>query len=56
MSCFDATFEAETSALMCEPCGDYVQIPMKLKENVLKLKHENKTVWVLCNDHKGHIA
>jgi hypothetical protein len=38
MACFDSTFEADVAALLCEPCGTHVQIPPKLKENVMKLK------------------
>jgi hypothetical protein len=56
MACFDSTFEQENNTLMCEPCGDYVQIPPKLRDNVQKLKAENRTVWITCDDHKGHIA
>ena len=56
MACFESTFEAEGSTLMCEPCGDYVQIPAKLRDNVQKLKVNSKTVWITCDDHKNHIA
>lgn len=56
MSCFDSTFEAESNSLMCEPCGEYVQIPVKLRDNVGKLKANTKTVWITCDEHKGHIA
>lgn len=38
MACFDSTFEADVAALLCEPCGTHVQIPPKLRENVMKLK------------------
>ena len=56
MSCFDSTFEADSNTLMCEPCQDYVQIPLKLKENVGKLKASTKTVWITCDEHKGQSA
>jgi hypothetical protein len=56
MACFESTFEPENNTLMCDSCEDYVQIPAKLRDNVMKLKAETKTVWITCDDHKGHIA
>ena len=56
MACFETTFEADNNSLMCEPCGDHVLIPVKLRDNVQKLKAESKTVWITCDHHKGLIA
>ena len=56
LACFDQTFEVENNALLCEPCGDWVQIPPKLKANVQKLKSNTKVVWITCDEHKASAA
>jgi hypothetical protein len=56
MTCFETSYNADSATLMCAQCGDHVAIPTKLKDNVEKLRKENTSVWILCDEHKGHVA
>jgi hypothetical protein len=56
MTCFEEHYVAETQSILCSQCGDQVSIPPKLKDNVDKLKSESKIVWILCDQHRGHVA
>lgn len=56
MSCFEEGYNEESASLLCTDCGDHVQIPHKLKDNVDKLKNGSATVWILCDEHQGQAA